>query len=51
MILSNSVLNHKWSPWVCEDIYYYMYFGFGNICMFLTLINAHFCVSRAQVTR
>ena len=42
MVPSNSVLNHMLIPSVSELIYYCDYFGFGNICMFLTSFYAHF---------
>ena len=49
MVPSNSVLNHMLIPWVSEVIYYCDYFGFGNICMFLTSFYAHFCILCAQL--
>ena len=49
MVPFTSVLNHMLIPWVSEVIYYCDYFGFGNICMFLTSCYAHFCIFCAQL--
>ena len=40
---------HMLIPWVSEVIYYCDYFEFGNICMFLTLFYAHFCILCARL--
>ena len=34
MVPSNSVLYHKWNPWVSEDIYYYMYLDLAIFAYF-----------------
>ena len=49
MVPSNCVLNHMLIPWVSEVIYYCDYLEFGNICMFLTSFDAHFCILCAQM--
>ena len=49
MVRSNCVLNHMLIPWVSEVIYYCDSLGFGNICMFLTSLYAHFCILCAQL--
>ena len=51
MVPSNSDLNHMLIPWVSEVIYYCDYFEFGNICMLLTSLYAHFCILCAQLVR
>ena len=49
MVPSNCVLNHMLIPWVSEVMYYCDYFEFGNICMFLTSLYAHFSILCAQL--
>ena len=49
MVPSSCVLNDILIPWVSEVIYYCDYLEFGNICMFLTSLYAHFCILCAQL--